>query len=69
MYNMGFSGRWRLIGIGHGRIRNWYKWDPSRKAKTKAIAFDTGSLLPPTVTPDDVGAFVAAISDRVKVVD
>ena len=68
MYDMGVMGRWRLVGAGPTRIRNWYNWDPSRRTKTKAIAFDTGGFFHPTVTPDDAEAFVAVISDHVTVI-
>lgn len=67
VFDMGVSGRWRLIGAGPRRIRSWYNWDPSRRAKTKAITFDTGGFFHPTVTPDDPDAFISAISGHVNV--
>ncbi len=67
VFNIGTTGRWRLIGAGPNRFRSWYNWDRSRRGKTKAIEIDTGGFFHPTVTPDDTDAFIAAISDHVKV--
>ena len=67
VYDMGVVERTRLIGAGLRRMRNWYNWDRSRRAKTKAAAINTGGLFHPTVTPDDADAFIAAISDHVNV--
>lgn len=67
VFHMGGAGRWRLVGAGPTHIRRWYNWDSSRRNKGKAIEIDTGTMFHPTVTPDDPSAFLAAISERVKI--
>lgn len=67
VFDMDAAGRWTLIGVGPTRIRSWYNWDSSRRSKTKAIEIDAGGTFHPTVTPDDSEAFIAAISDHVKI--
>ena len=67
VFEMGWGGRWRLIGLGLGGWSNWYNWDTKRRNKTTAIAIDTGGSLKPTVTPDDPDEFVTVISDYVEV--
>jgi hypothetical protein len=67
VFDMDAAGRWTVIGVGPTRIRSWYNWDSSRRSKTKAIEIDSGGKFHPTVTPDDSEAFIAAISDHVKI--
>jgi hypothetical protein len=67
VFDMDAAGRWTVIGVGPTRIRSWYNWDSSRRSKTTAIEIDSGGTFHPTVTPDDSEAFIAAISDHVKI--
>jgi hypothetical protein len=67
VFDMGVAGRWTIIGVGPTRIRSWYNWDSSRRSKTKAVEIDSGGMLHPTVTPDDTAAFIATISEHVKI--
>ena len=66
-FDMGFADRWRLAGVGFNR--KFYNWDSSRRSKTRAFEIDTGSFFRPTITPDDPDGFLAALPDRVKVIN
>ena len=67
VFQMGWGGRWRLIGLGPGGWSNWYNWDPKRRGKTVGIAIDTGGSVKATVTPDDPDQFITVISEHVEV--
>jgi len=67
VFEMGWGGRWRLIGLGPGGWSNWYNWDTKRRSKTVGIAIDAGGYLKATVTPDDPDEFITVISDYVEV--
>ena len=67
VFEMGWGGRWRLIGLGPGGWSNWYNWDTKRRSKTTGIAIDAGGTLKATVTPDDPDDFITVISDYVEV--
>ena len=54
-FEMGrLSGKWRLVGIGPGRPRNWFSWDRDRGHKRQALSIDVGKWIKPALTPDDV---------------
>lgn len=55
------SGRYRLVGLGFRRPRNFFHWDPRRSKKGRGIVLDTGRLLRPVITPDDHDAAMAAL--------
>lgn len=46
------SGRYRLVGLGFRRPRNYFHWDTNRSSKTHAVEIDTGRFFRPTITPD-----------------
>ena len=65
VFEMGlWSGKFRVVGIGFGRPRDWFSWSRSRTNKTTAISLDVGRLIRPTIVPDDP-AGVDAILDTV----
>ena len=65
-FEMGFwSGRHRVAGISPGRPRNWFAWERGRSAKQVAVALDVGTWVRPTFTPDDPGAVIAILDERV----
>ena len=67
VFEMGFGGRWRVIGLAPGGWSNWYNWDTARRHKTTGIAIDAGGRLRATVTPDDPDEFMKTISEYVEV--
>jgi len=65
VFEMGlWSGRFRVVGIGFGRPRDWFPWGRSPTNRTTAISLDVGSLVRPVIVPDDPAA-VDAILDAV----
>lgn len=61
-FDMGFwSGKYRLVGIGFGRPRNWFAFGKSTTNRTTAISIDDGSLIKPTFVPDDPTAVEEAL--------
>jgi hypothetical protein len=68
VFELGFGGRWRVIGLGPGGgWSNWYNWDTARRNKTIGIAIDAGGRLRATVTPDHPDEFIKIISGHVEV--
>jgi hypothetical protein len=63
-FDLGWMGRWRLIGAGFNAPRRWFSWDSQRKTKSIGFAFDVGRFWIPTVTPDDPAAFREELSTR-----
>ena len=63
-FTMGYlSGKWRVIGLGPAKLRNWFAWDTSRGSKSTAISLDLGKWIRPTFAPDDPEAVAAIIEE------
>jgi hypothetical protein len=63
-FTMGYlSGRWRVIGLGPAKLRNWFAWDTGRGTKSTAVFLDLGKWIRPTFAPDDPEAVVAIIDE------
>lgn len=64
-YQMGLlSGRLTLFGTMD--LRHWFHFDAGRSRKARAIELETGALLLPTITPDDVGKVMSILAMKVK---
>ena len=65
-FEMGFwSGRYRVVGIGFGRLRSWFARGRSATNRVSAISLDVGRLVRPTFVPDDPDAVVRVL-ERVQ---
>jgi hypothetical protein len=59
----GWWGRWRIFGSGD--FVHWFNLDASRPHKISAVELRVGKRIRPTVTPDDVPAFLDALAPKV----
>lgn len=55
----GWWGRWRIFGSGD--FVHWFNLDSSRPHKMSSVELCVGKRIRPTVTPDDVPAFLDAL--------
>ena len=66
-FAMGFwSGKYRVVGMGFGRLRSWFARGRSATNRTHAISLDIGRVVKPTFVPDDPQA-VEDLLDTVRV--
>ena len=64
VFDMGpLTGRWRIIGLGPGRPRNWFAGDRKRRAKGVAISLDIGRWIKPAFSPSDPAAVVQILEE------
>ncbi len=55
-----WTGKWRIWGTTFGRW--WFNLDIGRPHKQQAFVIDLGRRVKPVLTPDDPGAFRAALA-------
>ncbi len=60
------AGRHRLVGLGLRRPRHFFHWDPARSTKTHSVALDTGRLIDPIISPDDLHRVVQLLDEHAE---